>query len=98
DPSRIDADAERDMEALQAVVVKIRNLRAESGVDAARRIEVQLHGTDPAVAALLARESALLASLARASRVDVVDRIDPDLLAARGVPGSVEIAVPLGGL
>jgi len=98
DPARIDAEAEREMEVLQAVVVKIRNLRAESGVDAARRIEVLLHGMDPRAASLLARESALLASLARASKVEVVERIDPALLAARGVTGSVEIAIPLGGL
>jgi valyl-tRNA synthetase len=98
DRARIDADAEREMEALQAVVVRIRSLRAESNVDAARRIEVILHGMEPGVAALLERERALLATLARASRVEVVDRIDPGLLAARGVTGSVEIAIPLGGL
>src|SRR5262245_20591174 len=43
----LDAKAERDMELLQELVVKVRNLRAEAGIDPSRRIEVLVHAETP---------------------------------------------------
>jgi valyl-tRNA synthetase len=94
----IDPGAERDMQVLQDLVVKIRNLRAESNVDAARRVEVLVHGAGDAATALIARHAGLVATLARASSVRVVDRIDGSLVAARGVVRDLEVAIPLQGV
>jgi valyl-tRNA synthetase len=93
-----DAKAERDMELLQELVVKVRNLRAEAGIDPSRRIEVLVHAETPRNGKLVAAESALLAALTRASSVTVVDAFPPDLVAARGVARGLEAAIPLAGL
>ena len=96
DPAKIDVAAEAEMERVQAIVVQVRNLRAETGIDAAKRIVVQLHA-EPGDAAALGAQSGLIAVLTRASEACVVEAIDPDLLAARGVAGGVQIAIPLEG-
>jgi valyl-tRNA synthetase len=94
----LDAKAERDMELLQELVVKVRNLRAEAGIDPSRRIEVLVHAETPRNGKLVAAESALLAALTRAASVTVVEAFPPDLVAARGVARGLEAAIPLAGL
>ena len=96
--SRLDAHAERDMAMLQELVVKIRNVRLEAGIDPSRRIEVLVHAESPENGKRVADQAALLAALVRAERVVVVDAFAADLVSARGVLGGLEIAVPLAGL
>ncbi len=96
--ARLNARAERDMAMLQELVVKIRNVRAETGIDPSRRIEVLVHADNPRNGKLVADQAALVATLTRAERVAVVDAYAPDLVSARGVVRGLEIAVPLVGL
>jgi valyl-tRNA synthetase len=98
DEARLDARAERDMELLQELVAKIRNLRVEAGIDPSRRIDVQIHAESPRNARLVADEAALVATLVRAGTVMVVDGFPPDLVAARGVVRGLEAAIPLADL
>jgi valyl-tRNA synthetase len=98
DESRLDARVERDMAMLQDLVVKIRNVRAEAGIDPSRRIEVLIHAESPRNGKLVADQADLLATLVRAERVAVVDAFAPDLVSARGVVRGLEVAVPLVGL
>jgi valyl-tRNA synthetase len=98
DERRFDLRAERDVEIVRDLVVKIRNLRAESNIDPSKKIDVLLHPTSRRTAALLDEQRTLIASLVRASSVAVVDGFAFNLIAARGVVRGVEIAVPLGGL
>ena len=93
-----DAKAERDMELLQELVVKVRNLRAEAGIDPSRRIELLVHADTPRNAKLVAQETALVAALTRASSVTVVEAFPEGLAAARGVVRGFEAAIPLAGL
>ncbi len=95
---RADARAERDMEMLQELVVKIRNVRAEAGIDPSRRIEVLVHAESPRNGRLIAEQAGLIAGLVRAERVAVVDAFAADLVSARGVVRGLEVAVPLVGL
>jgi valyl-tRNA synthetase len=95
---RGDARAERDMEMLQELVVKIRNVRAEAGIDPSRRIEVLVHAESAQTGALVAEQAALIAIVVRAERVAVVESFAPDLVSARGVMRGLEVAVPLVGL
>jgi valyl-tRNA synthetase len=95
---RLDARAERDMAMLQELVVKIRNVRAEAGIDPSRRIEVLVHAESPRNGKLVAEQRALVAALVRADRVEVVESFAPDLVSARGVVRGLEVAVPLVGL
>ena len=98
DPDRIDQRVERDMEILQELVAKTRNLRAESRIDPGRRIEVLVHAPTRRHASLVADHAGLLAGLCRASAVRVVDAFEDGLVAARGVVRGLEVAVPLEGL
>ncbi len=97
-PERLDARAERDMAMLQELVVKIRNVRVEAGIDPSRRIEVLVHADNPEDGQLVADQSVLVAALVRAERVVVVEAFAADLISARGVVRGFEVAVPLAGL
>jgi valyl-tRNA synthetase len=98
DGARLDVRAERDIEILQDLVVKVRNLRAESNIDPSRRIEVRIHATSPRNAHLVAEQAGLIAALCRAESVRVVESFDEGLIAARGIVRGLEVAVPLLGL
>jgi len=96
--ARLDARAERDMAMLQELVVKIRNVRAEAGIDPSRRIEVLVHAESPRNGKLVEEQAALIATLVRADRVAVVAAFEAELVSARGVVRGYEVAVPLTGL
>jgi valyl-tRNA synthetase len=98
DEARLDVLAERDVEILQDLVVKVRNLRAESNIDPSRRIDVLVHPSSPRNARLVEEQSALIATLCRAASVKTVPAFDEGLVAARGVVRGIEIALPLAGL
>ncbi len=98
DAKRIDAAAEQEMEILQNLVVRVRNLRAESNIDPARRIDVLVHATRESDSRLLQREASLLCTLTRASSIGVVAGFSEGIVAARGVVGEMEVAIPLAGL
>ncbi len=96
-PGEIDEDAEREMEFLQELVVKVRNLRAEAGIDPSRTIRVLVHPTVEATARLVERQAPLMASLARATSVEAVGGLDEGLVGVRGLVRDAEIAVLLAG-
>jgi valyl-tRNA synthetase len=98
DEARLDARVERDMAMLQELAVKIRNVRAEAGIDPSRRIEVLVHAESARNAKLVEEQSALLATLVRAERVTVVAAFPAELVSARGVVRGLEVAIPLAGL
>jgi valyl-tRNA synthetase len=93
-----DADAERKMDLLRELVVKARNLRAESRIEAGKRIELLLHPTDSDDRPWLAEQARLIGSLVRAAAVRVQEHPAPELPAARGVVRGVELAIPLQGV
>jgi len=98
DSSRIDPVADREMDALQEVAAAIRNMRAESNIDPSKRIEVQFCSKDAGEARLLREHGDLIAGLVRGERLHVVDAFADGLVAARGVAGKTDIAIPLEGL
>jgi valyl-tRNA synthetase len=95
---RLDAPAVSDMEMLQELIVKIRNVRAEAGIDPSRRIDVLVHAEDPRDGALVAEQAGLIAAVVRAGTVEVVGAFPEGLVSARGVVRHLEVAVPLAGL
>jgi valyl-tRNA synthetase len=98
DGSRIDSAAEQEIELLREVVVKVRNLRAESNIDPSRRIEVLLQAGDDEMGKLFRSQGGLVASLVRADSVRLVEGFEEGLIAARGAVGTTQIALPLEGL
>jgi valyl-tRNA synthetase len=93
-----DGATERTMALLQKAVVQIRHLRAESRIDAGKRISVLLCAADTELAATLNSQTERIATLVRASEIEIVDSIASDLIAARGVVEGIEIALPLAGI
>jgi len=98
DGKRLDPESERAMELVQEIVVKVRNLRAEAGIDPARTVEVLVHPGADSTAAVLEGQGALIATLARASAVRVAERIEQGLVAVRGMVRDAEVAVLLAGV
>jgi valyl-tRNA synthetase len=95
---KVDDEAERAVGLLQETVVKIRNLRAESNIDASSRIEVLLQAPEGTVFDALQAQEESIRLLVRADSVRFVDRFEKGLIAARGTAGSCQIAIPLEGL
>jgi valyl-tRNA synthetase len=95
---RLDPEAEHEVDLLVEVVTRVRNLRAELGVDPGRRVALLVQAHDERAGALLARETALLRSLARLESVEAVPAIAARGLSARAIAAGVELAVPLAGL
>jgi len=93
-----DDAAEAQMKVLRQTVVEVRHLRAESRIDAGKRIAVLLHADDPDAASMLREQHGLIAALVRAESVSILDAIADDLVAARGLAAGVQIALPLEGL
>jgi len=90
-----DPEAEKEMGLLITAVTKLRNIRAESGIDPGRKVEV-LFRTDLARPRRILEEHALLVrTLARISRFRFVDQVPAGLPAARGVVTGLEMAIPL---
>jgi len=98
DDYQTDLAAEEQMRVLQQTVVAIRHLRAESRIDAGKRIPVLLHTADADVSALLTQQQDLIATLVRAESISMLDTISDDQVAARGMAAGVQIALPLEGL
>ncbi len=92
-----DPEAERDMALLIQTVTKLRNIRAESGIDPGRKVEAIFRTEAERSRRLLEEHAALIQSLARLSSFRFVEVIPADLPAARGVVTGLEMAVPLAG-
>ncbi len=97
-PELSDSEAERQLETLQDVVVKIRNLRAEKEIEPGRRIQVNLASAEPSLQSLLAESIPYIQTLSRCERVRIVSKIGRDNHAARAVARGVEIEVLTGSL
>jgi valyl-tRNA synthetase len=98
DGTAFDETAESDVTTLQDLVIKVRNLRAESHIDPGRQIRILVHPMTDAEASLVREQVDRIAPLVRASAVEIVEEFPAGLVAARGVAGGFEVAIPLEGL
>src|SRR5699024_8536477 len=73
DESLIDAEAEADIEWLQAMITAIRNIRAEMNIAPGRELDVLLHQASEKDAANVERLQGLLSRLARLSSVRLLE-------------------------
>jgi valyl-tRNA synthetase len=92
-----DAKANEEIDAIIGLVQTVRNLRAESGIDPARRIRLVVTPHGKRDAEIVERHRGALATLARCGEIatDGAGAIGP---AARGVTDRFEVAIPLEGL
>jgi valyl-tRNA synthetase len=91
-----DSEADRQVEILEDVITKIRNLRAEVNIDPAKRIEVNLASTELSLQSLLHLSVSYIKSLARCEAVYILSALSNENHAPRTVASGIEIEVPLG--
>jgi valyl-tRNA synthetase len=91
--------AERKLELLTEVIIKIRNLRAELNIEASRRIRVNLGCPDDQTREWFQQSVSYIQNLARCEEVHVSPFLGPPAQdAARSVASGIEVEVPLAGL
>ena len=97
-PELADAAAEKHVESIIEVIVKIRDIRRQMNVEPARRIQANLATSDPALQSVLADAVLYVQTLARCEQVNILPAIGVDDNSSRSVVAGVEIELPLAGL
>ena len=97
-PAWVDEAAERQVEALMEVVVKVRNIRAELNIDPARRLPLRYVARSASARRTIADNAAVIATLARLESVEESPDPSPPGPAARAVASGVDLVVPLEGV
>ena len=93
-----DGGAEKHVESIIEVIVKIRDIRRQMNVEPARRIQANLATGDAALHSILADAIPYVQNLARCEQVNVLPAIGADNNSSRSVVAGVEIELPLAGL
>lgn len=97
DNSKINLEAEADVEWLKSVIAGIRNIRGEMNISPSKQLPVLFHNSSATDQLRLQRYSSQLRFLARLESIDVL-AIDADLPpAATALVGNMAVLVPLKG-
>jgi valyl-tRNA synthetase len=97
-PELAEAAAEKHVETLIEVIVKIRDIRRQMNVEPARRIQANLATSDPLLRSVLIDGAPYVQNLARCEQVTILPTIGADNNSSRSVVAGVEIELPLAGL
>ena len=92
-----DAEAERQIAFLQELVIAVRNLRAENGLPAGKRVPLMVRGSAEQIALVEALGDQIRA-LARIETLTVLRNGTRPLVAASAVVRGAEVFLPLEGL
>ncbi len=97
-PEFSDELAEKQVEIIEEVIVKIRNVRAEKNVDPAKRIHVNLASPEKSMQSLLTEAVSYIQNLGRCEQVNILSSIGQDNHSVRAVASGIEIALPFAGM
>jgi valyl-tRNA synthetase len=98
DASKIDETVEAEMAQIMEAVRTIRNMRAELGIEPAKRAERLVVQATPASVEVYRKGAPYLAHLTRTQEVEVTTETQEIPLAASGVAGDATLLLPLAGL
>ncbi|MDT5063628.1 MAG: valyl-tRNA synthetase [Acidobacteriota bacterium] len=99
DSSSIDEGAESEMSAVIELISRVRNIRSELSVKPGDRVRVMVGASEESLREVFAANRDQIARLARASEIQINERLDAPRASARAVlAGGAEVAVPLEGL
>jgi len=98
EPECVDTSLESQMDLIQEIVTKVRNIRSEMNVDSKVTVRVRVATTDSEQAKLLSEAREYIFKLAQVSELEIVPQLSGDKLAARAVAGGLALEVPLTGL
>jgi len=98
DPALRDAEAEDAMEKIQDVIVKVRNIRSEVGVDPKQPVVLRVATEDGSVAGILTGAREYIFKLGSVHKLEIVPQLQANKLAAQAVAAGCALEVPLEGL
>jgi valyl-tRNA synthetase len=99
DAGLIDEGAESEMAAVIDLISRVRNIRSELNVKPGDRVRVLVGVGEEALRDVFAANRDQIARLARASEININERLDAPRASARAaLSGGAEVAVPLEGL
>jgi valyl-tRNA synthetase len=99
DSDLIDERAESEMSAVIELISRVRNIRSELNVKPGDRVRVMVGASEEKLREVFAENRDQIARLARASDIQINERLDAPRASARAVlAGGAEVAVPLEGL
>ncbi len=98
DASKIDEKAEAEMLTIMEAVRTVRNIRAELGIEPAKRAERLVIQASATSAEVYRKGAPYLAHLTRTQEVEVTTEAQEIPLAASGVAGDATLLLPLAGL
>lgn len=97
-PALIDERVEEEMELVTGIIGKVRNIRAEMGVQPSVKTELLAHAPNDAARELLMKSRGHIERLARLNQLQLVLELPSAKSEARSVVSGVEIAIPLEGI
>ncbi|MCL6269059.1 valine--tRNA ligase [Sansalvadorimonas sp. 2012CJ34-2] len=98
DESKIDAQAEDDIEWLKGFITGIRNIRAEMNIGPSKPLDVILRNSSAEDLRRLEDNSAFLISLAKLSNLSALKDGEEAPMSATQLVGDMEVLVPMAGL
>ena len=98
DEQQISRAAEQDIEWIKALMLGIRQIRAEMNISMARRIDIILARTCPEDERRLQDNLPLLAKLAKLETVRLLPEGEEPPLSATALVGEMQVLVPMAGL
>lgn len=98
DASKVDRDAEFDVDWMRAVIVAVRTIRGEMNLPPAREIPMMLTGGSDEDRSRLERLESLIVPLAKLSEVHFVSDVDSLPASSTQLVGKLEVHVPMAGL
>jgi len=98
DPKLQDAQAERDMETLQQLIVSVRTMRSELNIPPDKPVPVLVRSEDKPLIARVERYREAFASLAHVDTLDIGPHVVRPAQAPRKVLDNAEVFLPLDGV
>jgi valyl-tRNA synthetase len=98
DPAFLDERIESQVNLIQEIVVKVRNIRSEMNVDAKQPVSLRVATSDSSLMTLLSDAREYIFKLAQVNQMEIVSQLSEDKLSARAVAAGLALEVPLAGL
>jgi len=98
DASKVDAEAEADVDWMKSVIVAVRTIRGEMNLSPGKEIPMMLAGGRSDDRDRLTRLQSLIVPLAKLSEVQFLDANDPIPASSTQLIGKLEVHVPMAGL
>ena len=98
DESRIDAEASYEVDAIQRLILLVRNIRGQYNVSPGQDLPIYIKGASHGYKEVLDRNRPLLKKMASIENISWLEQTEEGPFSASGVIGSMTILVPMADL